>query len=145
MLLVQIYNFWNRNFIYRPRMQSSERSEREFFWRNREKKPYNEIWDPEVGICIYASPWPNSGGRIPSTPGCDGGGEGTLLQNLWKMLFKQKYFYLLKIWGGGGPPWAPWARRHWRQVNHLIMMQPPSTLSGMVKWVSALGLRNKKA
>ena len=36
----------------------------------------------------------------------EGGGVGTLLQNLCKMLFRQKYFYLLKIFGGGAraPP-----------------------------------------
>jgi len=84
-------------------MQSSERSERENFGGIEKKIPYrpNEILGPEVGICICI-PLTKFWGTRPLHPGCSGGGVGTLLQNVWKMLFKQKYFYLLKIFGGMG-------------------------------------------
>ena len=69
-----------------------------------------------------------------STPPQDalrgGGGVGTLLQNLCKMLFRQKYFYLLKIFGGGAGPPGPMGTTPLYATFSYI--RPPHSISNSV-------------
>jgi len=85
-------------------MQSSERSERENFGGIEKKYHIMKYWAQKWGF-VYAPLdqilW-DASTRHPRM--LWGGGVGTLLQNLWKTIFKQKkiFFYLLKIFGAHG-------------------------------------------